>query len=52
MVTADDRLAVLKAKPNKIFIRHPEKLEAEGRQWRELLGDPVTPKYVRPGCCT
>jgi hypothetical protein len=54
MVTDDNRLAILKAKPNKIFIRHPEKLEAEGRQWRELLGDPVTSgRYLGgPGGCT
>jgi hypothetical protein len=41
MVTNSDRLDVLKAKPNKIFARHDEKVLDRKEQWCELLGDPV-----------
>jgi hypothetical protein len=41
MVTEDDRLDILRAKPNRMFTRHPEKFEDERSQWRELIADPV-----------
>jgi hypothetical protein len=41
MVTKDDRLEILKAKPNVLFPRHEEKLTRLSDQWRELIADPV-----------
>jgi hypothetical protein len=41
IVTQDDRLQILKEKPNKLFTRYDEKLTDLDAQWRELLADPV-----------
>jgi hypothetical protein len=41
MVTDDDRLEILKGKPNKIFVRHEEKLTNLQEQWSELLAESV-----------
>jgi hypothetical protein len=43
MVTEPGRLSILKAKPNKIFGRHDEKLTELVEQWRELVAEPVVP---------
>jgi hypothetical protein len=41
MVTSDANLFLLRLRPNKVFSQSLEKIETEGRQWRELLAEPV-----------
>jgi hypothetical protein len=41
LVTGKDKLALLAAKPNKVFPEFPEKIVDQHRQWIELLGKPT-----------